>query len=114
MGKIDSSCAPLVEYAVMIEKGFYIFFFVAVLLALSWNYLAAEEMRPVLMRLFMVTLGLALGCLAYQGISEKQIRLGPGRPLVRRDRNPISYWGIIILNSALALLLVGVGLLIRS
>jgi hypothetical protein len=97
----------------MIGKAFYLFFAAAVLLALGWNFLAPEELKPILMRLFVIALGLALGCLAFQGISEQQIRLGPGRPLVQRSRNPINYWGIIALNSALALLLVAVGLLVR-
>ena len=97
----------------MIGKAFYLFFAVAVLLALTWNFLAPVDIKPILMRLFVISLGLALGCLAYQAILEKQVRLGPGRPLVQRDRNPISYWGIIGLNTTLALLLILVGFFVQ-
>jgi hypothetical protein len=97
----------------MMRKAFYLFFFSAVLLALCWNFVAAEDWKPVLMRLFVVLLGLALGCLGYQAIQEEQIRLGPGRPLVQRERNPVNYWGIVLLNCSLAVLLVIVGLFLR-
>ena len=98
----------------MFGKAFYFFFFAALLLAMSWNFLADEGARPILMRLFVVSLGASLLCLAQHGINKGQIRLGPGRPLVTKDRNPLNYWGIIILNYGLALLLLMVGIFVSS
>jgi hypothetical protein len=97
----------------MFRKAFYFFFFTAVLLAMSWHFLAAEAAKPILMRLFVIMLGASLLCLAQQGINEDQIRLGPGRPLLTRDRNPFNYWGVILLNYGLALLLLIVGIFVN-
>ena len=98
----------------MIGKAFYILFSAAVLLAVSWNFFADEAVKPLLMRLFVITLGLSLGCLAQQAIGEKSIRLGTGRPLIRRETNPVSFWGIVALNYGLALFLVAIGLFVSA
>ena len=90
-------------------KLFYIFFVLAILLAVGWNLAADQDTKPILMRLFVIALGLSMGCLALQGIVRKEVRLGPGRPLVRRDHNPFNYWGIILFTCVLAVVLLGVG-----
>ena len=98
----------------MIGKAFYVLFFVAVLLAVSWNLLADDAAKPVLMRLFVIALGLSLGCLAQQGIKDKAVSLGTGRSLIRRETNPVRFWGIVALNYGLALFLVAIGLFVSA
>ena len=93
----------------MFGRLFYIFFVLAILLAVGWNLAADQDTKPILMRLFVIALGLSMGCLALQGFVRKEVRLGPGRPLVRRDQNPFNYWGILLFTCALAVVLLGVG-----
>ena len=98
----------------MIGKAFYVFFFASISLVVGWNFFADDAAKPVLMRLFVVTLGLSLGCLAQQAISDKTVSLGTGRPLIQRETNPLRYWGIVALNYGLALFLVVVGLFVSD
>jgi hypothetical protein len=93
-------------------KAFYIFFVAAFLLAAGWNFLADDGLKAILMRLFVISLGLSMFCLAQEGIVQNGIRLGSRRTLVRRDRNPLGFWGIIVFTYALAFLLLGVGMFV--
>jgi hypothetical protein len=98
----------------MLGKAFYILFATAILMAMGWHFLADEETKPILMRLFVLFLGVSLGCLTLQSVQKGQIRLGPGRPLVQQDQNPFNFWAIIVFNGALALLLLSVGLFVDT
>jgi hypothetical protein len=98
----------------MWQRAFYFFFFSAVLLAVVWNFLASEAVKPLLMRFFLIALGVSLGCLAQQGFVSRRVQLGPGRPLIEEVENPVIFWVILLLNYSLALLLLGVGLFVGS